>query len=60
MTNEINPDKKHHGKEQAMTVIRHIHQNINASYFASRQEALESILGMIPPGTTTPEYALLP
>lgn len=50
MTNQTNPDN-HPGKEQAMTVIRNMHQNINASYFASLQEALESILGMIPPGT---------
>jgi hypothetical protein len=50
---DVSPEKKWLGEERARVVVKNLQRrHINARYFATRQEAREAILEMIPPGVT--------
>ena len=48
---DINPEKQWLGEERAKVTVNNLQKrNINARYFARRQEARDAVLEMIPPG----------
>ena len=48
---DINPEKQWLGEERAKVTVKNLQKrNINARYFARRQEAQDAVLEMIPPG----------
>jgi len=50
---DVSPEKKWLAEERARVVVKNLQRrHINARYVANREEALEAILGMIPPGVT--------
>jgi len=50
---DVSPEKKWLAEERARVAVKNLQRrHINARYVANRQEALEAILEMIPPGDT--------
>ena len=50
---DVDPEKKWLAEERARVVVKNLQRrHINARYFATRTEAREAILGMIPPWVT--------